>query len=55
MDFTTIAKEWTIHIHLAAAENWDQNNQIYYKLPKQLEKHHQAWLKTQGEMQHFQI
>ena len=49
VDFTAFAKEWTIHVHLAAAENWDKNNQIYYKLPEQLEKHHQAWVKTQGE------
>jgi retron-type reverse transcriptase len=41
--------EWTIHVHLAAAENQDKNNQIYYKLPEQLEKHHQARLKTRGE------
>ena len=49
MDFTAFAKEWTIHVHLAAAENQDNNNQIYCKLPEQLEKHHQAWVKTQGE------
>ena len=38
-----------IHVHLAAAENQDKNNKIYYKLQEQLEKHHQAWVKTQGE------
>ena len=49
VDFTAFAKEWTIHVHLAAAENRDKNNKIYYKLPEQLEKHHQAWVKTRGE------
>jgi hypothetical protein len=31
---------------IAAAENQDKNNQIYYKLPEQVEKHHQAWVET---------
>ena len=26
-----------------------KNDKIYYKLPEQLEKHHQAWVKTRGE------
>ena len=46
VDFTAFVKEWTIHVHLAAAENWDKNNKIYYKLPEQLEKHHPVWVKT---------
>ena len=49
VDFIAFAKEWTIHVHQAVAENQDKNNWIYYKLPEQLEKHHQAWVKTQGE------
>ena len=49
MDFAAFVKEWTIHVHLAAAENGDKNNKIYYKLSEQLEKHHQAWVKTWGE------
>jgi len=40
VDFIAFAKEWTIHVHQAVAENRDKNNQIYYKLPEQLEKHH---------------
>jgi len=40
VNFIAFAKEWKIHVHLSAAENWDKNNQIYYKLPEQLEKHH---------------
>jgi hypothetical protein len=31
VDLTAFAKEWTLYVHLAAAENWDKNNQIYYK------------------------
>ena len=49
MDFTDFVKEWTIHVHLAATENQDKNNKTYYKLSEQLEKHHQAWVKSQGE------
>ena len=49
MDFTAFAKEWTIHVHLAAAENLDKNNKIYCRLPEQLEKHHQAWVKFWGD------
>ena len=26
VDFTAFVKEWTTHVHLAAAENWDKNN-----------------------------
>ena len=48
VDFTAFVKEWTIHVHLAAAENGDKNNKIYYKLPEQLVKHHQTWVKTWG-------
>ena len=49
VDFTVFVKEWTVHVHLAGAENWDKNNKIYYKLLEQLEKHNQAWVKTWGE------
>ena len=49
MDLTAFAKEWTTHVHLVAADNWDKNNKISYKLSEQLEKYHQAWVKTQGE------
>ena len=49
MDFTAFVKEWTIHVHVAAAENQDKNNKIYYKLPEQLEIHHEARMKTWGE------
>ena len=49
MDFIAFAKEWKTHVHLVAADNWDKNNKIYYKLSEQLETHHQAWVKTQGE------
>ena len=49
MGFSAFTKEWTTHVHLVAADNWDKNNQIYYKLSEQLEKHHQAGVKTWGE------
>ena len=49
VDFNDFVKEWTIHVHLAANENWDKNNKIYYKHSEQLEKHHQAWVRSQGE------
>ena len=49
VDFTSCVRDWTIHVHLAAAENQDKNNKIYYKLPEQLEIHHEARMKTWGE------
>ena len=56
VDFTAFVMEWTIHVHLAAAEHGDKNNKIYYNISEQLDKHHQAWVKTWGErMQQSQI
>ena len=55
VDFTDFVKEWTIHVHPAATENQDKNNKIYYKLPEQLEKHHQVWVKLGERIQHSQI
>ena len=49
VDFTAFVKEWTSGVHFAAAENWDKNNKIYCRLPEQLEKHHQAWVKIWGD------
>ena len=46
VNFTAFMMEWTIHVHLAAVENCDKNNKIYYKFPEQLENYHQAWVKT---------
>ena len=44
VDFTAFVKEWTIHVHPAAAENQDK-----IKSTISFQNNHQAWVNTQGE------
>lgn len=52
VDFMKMAKEWAVHVHILSEGNQTlaRHEKIYYKLPEQLEKHHQNWVKSRGEV-----
>jgi hypothetical protein len=43
VNFLQFAKAWTDKVHETATEKREKAERIYYKLPEQLEKHHQVW------------
>lgn len=49
VNFLQFAKAWTEKVHEAAAEKREKLERIYYKLPEQLEKHHQLWVRRRGQ------
>lgn len=48
VDFLKMAQYWAIQVHLQDP-NTERNNQIHYKLPEQLERHHKVWVRARGQ------
>lgn len=50
INFKLFAKDWTDQVHLAALEKHEKDTCVHYKLPEQLEQHHQIWAASRARI-----